>query len=293
MISSRFFHALGYYVPETYLAVFDRERLVVETNASDVTSNADVRPLLPEHIDRLLANVARRRDGRYRAVALRVPTDGVSLVGPYQLFGTRSDDPNDIVPHEHRRELRGLQVFSAWLNHARMDALHTIDIVVQPTGSRRTSATTSSTSWRRWAAASTGRRRCGRAGIRSTDRAPRSATSPASAIYTPAWMRAKYPDLPAVGAFDSATFEPDKWTNIYDVAPFANRLPDDAFWAARQVTAFTDEDIRAIVKVAQYPGPEGRALDRRQPDRAARPHWPHVSCEGAAARRLSPSAAPS
>ena len=31
-------------------------------------------------------------------------------------------------------------------------------------------------------------------------------------LYTPAWMRAKYPDLPAVGAFDSETFEPEKWT---------------------------------------------------------------------------------
>ena len=71
-------------------------------------------------------------------------------------------------------------------------------------------------------------------------------------LYTPAWMRAKYPGLPAVGAFDSKTFEPEKWTNLYDVAPFANRLPDDAFWAARQVAAFTDADIRALVRVAQY-----------------------------------------
>ena len=54
MISSRFFHALGYYVPETYLAVFERERLVVETNATVVTSNAGVRALLPQHIDRFL-----------------------------------------------------------------------------------------------------------------------------------------------------------------------------------------------------------------------------------------------
>src|SRR6476469_5323213 len=31
MISSRFFHALGYHVPETYLIDFKREQLLVET----------------------------------------------------------------------------------------------------------------------------------------------------------------------------------------------------------------------------------------------------------------------
>ena len=37
--------------------------------------------------------------------------------------------------------------------------------------------------------------------------------------------------------------------------PFANRLPDDTFWAARQVMAFTDEEIRAIVQTGQYSKP--------------------------------------
>jgi hypothetical protein len=256
MIGSRFFHALGYYVPETYLVVLDREQLVVETNATDVTSNADVRPLLPEHIDRLLDGVARRRDGRYRAVALRVPTDGVSLVGPYQLFGTRSDDPNDIVPHEHRRELRGLQVFSAWLNHTRMDALHTFDIVVQPPGQPPhirhylfdfTAALGSGITGPKpvWE---------GRDRIYGQNTALRNVAG--LGVYTPAWMRANYPGLPAVGGFDSTTFEPDKWTTLYDVAPFANRLPDDAFWAARQVATFSDEDIRTIVQVAEYSDPK-------------------------------------
>ena len=76
MISSRFFHALGYHVPETYLVVFDREQLVVETNASDITSFGTLRTMVPEDIDRLMASVARRSDGRYRAVALRVPIGG-------------------------------------------------------------------------------------------------------------------------------------------------------------------------------------------------------------------------
>ena len=148
--------------PKMYLTVVDRGRLVIETNATEITSNASVRPLRPEHIDRLLTGVRRNDDGRYRATALKVPTDVVSLVGPYQLFGTRNDDPNDTVPHEHRRDLRGLQVFAAWLNHTRMDALHTFDIVVKPRESLPTSATTCSTSWPRWAAASTARSLCGR-----------------------------------------------------------------------------------------------------------------------------------
>ena len=252
LISSRFFHALGYYVPETYLTLFDREQLAVETNATDITSNAEVRPLRPEHIDRLLRDVARRSDGRYRAVALRVPTDGVSLVGPFQLFGVRSDDPNDIVPHEHRRELRGLQVFSAWLNHTRMDALHTVDIVVQPEGQpphiRHYLFDFSTT----LGSGITGPKPVweGRDSLYGQNTALRNIAS--LGFYVPDWMRAKYPGLPAVGAFDAETFEPEKWTNLYDVAPFANRLPDDAFWAARQVAAFTDADIRAIVQVAQY-----------------------------------------
>ena len=76
------------------------------------------------------------------------------------------------------------------------------------------------------------------------------------------------------------TFEPDKWITVYDVAPFANRLPDDAFWAARQVVAFTDEDIRAIVKVAQYSDPKAESwiadclIDRR--DRIGRTYFSKV-----------------
>ena len=93
-------------------------------------------------------------------------------------------------------------------------------------------------------------------------------------------MRATYPDLPSVGRFESETFEPEKWTPLYDGAPFANRLPDDTFWAARQVMAFSDEDIRAIVQVAQYSDPEAerwiadRLIDRR--DRIGRTYFDGV-----------------
>lgn len=44
--------------------------------------------------------------------------------------GTRNDDPNDIVPHQHRRELRVLQVFGAWTNPVDIKANNTLDTVV-------------------------------------------------------------------------------------------------------------------------------------------------------------------
>ena len=43
------------------------------------------------------------------------------------------------------------------------------------------------------------------------------------------------------------------------IAPFVNRLPDDTFWAAKLVMAFTDEDIRAIVSTGQYSDPAAAA----------------------------------
>ena len=50
-------------------------------------------------------------------------------------------------------------------------------------------------------------------------------------VYTPKWMKATFPDLPAVGRFEAQTFEPAAWQGNYETMPFRNRLPDDEFWA--------------------------------------------------------------
>ncbi|MBM3811326.1 MAG: hypothetical protein FJW20_06785 [Acidimicrobiia bacterium] len=58
-----------------------------------------------------------KRDDKYRGGAsLYLP--GKPL-GPFKYYGTRRDDPNDVTPHEHRRDLRGLSVFCAWLGSKR------------------------------------------------------------------------------------------------------------------------------------------------------------------------------
>jgi len=249
VICSKFFYALGYSVPENYIFNFRREQLVVAPDASFTDSQGKRRPMAERDVIDLLLDVPRLADGSYRAVAsLSVP--GIP-VGPFRYYGTRSDDPNDIVPHEHRRDLRGLRVFSAWLAHEDSKSLNTLDTLIEENGKKFL-------------------RHClidfGTA-LGSQSIGPKSplwgneylfAWKPAAlqfftlGLYVPRWARAKYPNIPAVGRFEAQVFDPERWVPHYYNSAFSNCLPDDAFWAAKQVMAFSDEEIRAIVKTGGY-----------------------------------------
>ena len=70
----------------------------------------------------------------YRVIAGRLLSGKV--IGNFRYDGTRPDDPNDIVPHEHRRELRALRVFGAWTNLTDLKAGNTLDTLVTENGQR-------------------------------------------------------------------------------------------------------------------------------------------------------------
>ena len=80
----------------------------------------------------MLSRSARKEDGTYRVVASKA-LPGTPL-GPFRYHSTRPDDPNDIYDHEHRRELRGLHVFAAWLNHDETRSGNTLDTLVTHKG---------------------------------------------------------------------------------------------------------------------------------------------------------------
>ncbi len=77
----------------------------------------------------MLAKAPRTAGGQYRALASLLISG--KPVGPFKYDGTRGDDPNDLVPHEHRRDLRGLRTLCAWLGHDDSKALNTLDVLVQ------------------------------------------------------------------------------------------------------------------------------------------------------------------
>jgi hypothetical protein len=74
-------------------------------------------------------------------------------------------------------------------------------------------------------------------------------------FYAPAWMRADYPDIPAIGNFDYETFDPERWHSNYQNPAFQLRTLGDTYWAAQKVMAFTEGDIRAVVATGQYSDP--------------------------------------
>lgn len=253
VIGSKFFHALGYYVPENYLVTFSRSRLVIGPKANLTDSTGTVRPMTPMDVDEVLLKAPSSSDGEFR-VAASLFLDG-DPVGPFKYYGVRRDDPNDVIPHEHRRDLRGLFVFAAWLGHDDSRAINTLDTMVEEGGRRYLrhhlidfGSILGSASYKANSA------RSGNESLFAWKPAALEVLS--LGLYAPAWTRAKFPDLPSVGRFESQVFSPEKYRTEYPNPAFENHLPDDAFWAAKQVMAFSDEQIREIVRTGLYSDPK-------------------------------------
>ena len=251
VIVCKFFYALGYNVPENYLFTFNRHQIRLGPTATVKTAEGKRRRMTHRDLSELFLRVPRKHGGRYRAVAsLYLKGENV---GEFRYHGTRADDPNDIVPHEHRRDLRGLGVFSAWLGHDDSRPVNSLDMLVEEHsrkfikhylidfGSTLGSASTGPNS--------------PRSGNYLFGWKPAAAEFFSAGLYVPRWARARYPNIPAVGRFESEVFDPEAWVPEYRNPAFKNRLPDDAFWAAKQVMAFTDEQIRALVQTGQYSDP--------------------------------------
>jgi hypothetical protein len=207
-------------------------------------------------LDILLAGAARQADGSYRAIASRLP-DGVVL-GPFKFSGVRRDDPNDIHPHQHRRELRGLRLVFAWLNHDDVASVETQD-VLEADGDRRVvrhylidfGSTLGS---------GTARPGSARAGNEYAWVArSKLLTAMTFGFWVRPWDRVRYPDVPAIGHYEAASFDAQKWMPRYRNAAFDQMRPDDAFWAARRIMGISDTAIQAAVRAAQYSDPRAEA----------------------------------
>jgi hypothetical protein len=257
VVANKIFWALGYWQIENHLTVIRPETLEIAETATFTPLSGVRRRMTRSDLNAILKRAHRSPDGSYRAVAAR-GVQGRPIEGFYY-YGTRSDDPNDIVPHEHRRELRALKVFGAWTNLVDMKAGNTLDTVItengrgvvrhylQDVGSTfGTGATAPHDFFEGWDYLYDGNLALKRLVT--------------FGFFLESWHTANYKYHPAIGRFEGDAFDPLTWKPRAPTAAFLRARADDTFWAARRVVAFSNEMIHAIAATGHYSDPAATRL---------------------------------
>ena len=252
-IASRVYHALGYYAPCDSVVYFRPSLLALKPGLT-VTNNQGVkRPFDRARLDDLLAH-ASHRNGLVRMVA-SAWLPGKPL-GPYKYDGRRSDDPNDIIPHEDRRELRGARLVAAWLAHFDSREQNTMDVFLpidpgKPKGKgyvRHYIIDLGDCFGSVWAADGISRR-LNHAYLLDTSYMAEDFVT-LGAIERP-WERA-HMATKRFGYFSARDFEPDIWRGEYPNPAFGRMTEGDGAWLARILARFDEPLVRAAVAQGKY-----------------------------------------
>ncbi len=249
LVANKIFWALGYWQAENYLVRIRPDQLVIAESATFTPPSGKRRRLKSGDLDDVFRRSDRGADGSYRAVASRALPGRV--LGGFRYYGTRPDDPNDLVPHEHRRELRALKVFGAWTNLVDMKAGNTLDSLITENGKgvvRHYLQDVGST----FGTGANGPREYDEGWEYLFDGRLTRNRLLTMGLWLEPWQKVKYVETPAIGRFEGEAFVPEAWKPRVPTAAFLRARVDDSFWAARRVMAFSDEMIHAVVATGHY-----------------------------------------
>jgi hypothetical protein len=252
VIGSRLLWAAGYNVTDESISSFQLEDLDVASDATYTDAHGRKQPFTQAYLKQVLSRVDRRADGSYSCLASHY-LKGKPL-GPYEYRGRRRDDPEDLIPHELHRELRGLWAICAWLNHADSRGPNSLDMWVTENGRHFVrhylldynailgSGNTGPHAYQ------TGSQYYVDFGVMGPHLA-----SLGSAPFS--WEHSVDPRMSSVGFVESQVFDPGSWRPDYPNPAFDERTPRDVRWGVRIIAGFTDDHIRAAVAAAHYTDP--------------------------------------
>lgn len=257
VVSSKILYAAGYHVPQNSVVYFLPHRLIVGHNVPYPDGQGGQRDMTQADLDALLATIAKHDDGRIRCLASK-RIDGTPI-GIFEFQGRRSDDPNDRVEHQHRRELRGLRVISSWINDVDRRAANTLNIFVDQQNGK---------GYVKHYLIDMG------ASLGSSSVKPRTPKSGneyfvdlrhiipstlAFGLYRKPWEEPLPMQYPSIGYLESEVFHPARWVTNYPNPAFQRCTARDGYWGAKIVMSFTNEDIEACVKSGQLTNPNAEA----------------------------------
>ena len=252
-LGSKFFYALGYNTPQNYIVNFNPDNLEIAEGVMMVGEAGREVQMTQFDVTQILERVPQQEDGSIRVLASRLLPG--KPIGGFRYHGTRSDDPNDIVRHEHRRDLRGLYVFASWLGHDDSRSINTLDMLIEEQGKQFVRHHL--IDFGSLLGSASEEPNSPRGGNQYVYDFRRALIQIATiGFYVPVWYRWDYKDYPSIGRFEYEFYEPDEWVPEYKNPAFENRLPDDTYWAAKKVMAFSNEALQALVKAADYSNPD-------------------------------------
>jgi hypothetical protein len=256
MLGERFFHAAGYNVPGAYSLDLRPQDLLLDPKATFLLFDVEKRPLAEVRVQELLSQAAHDAEGRLRVVA--TPWVEGKILGGFDMIGQRSDDPNDRIPHEHRRSLRATWVLFGWLQELDPGSINTLDTYVTEAG--RHFVRHYIIDFGAIIGSFTIRPKGVHEGTEYVIEVGRTLEAFASlGLYRrpfqddrSAW-REQVTDLPSAGWFPAEDFDPEEYRPRIKVPAHMRRTARDLYWGAKVVTSFTDAQIDAVVTTARMP----------------------------------------
>lgn len=263
-IAARLYHAAGFWAPCDSV-VYLKPSILKLSPGLTVTDNSGVaRPFDQAALDGVLAKASKRGD-RVRMVASRwLP--GRAL-GPFRYEGTREDDPNDVIPHQDRRDLRGGRLLAAWLNHFDSREQNSMDVWLAEDPKDKDASPGHvrhyyidlgdcfGSEWE-WEEIS---KRLGHAFYFDAEYALLDFVT--LGIPERPWDRASHdPQGDIFGFFSDRDFRPEAWRGGYPNPAFGRMTELDGAWAARALARFTPELIEAAVRTGDFTAPRHTAF---------------------------------
>jgi hypothetical protein len=216
IIAARLLRAAGYHTLPGSIDRVTRAELNVAADGKKLGEFGGEGGLSAKDLDRFFATP----ECRVAAFALPAGT----WLGGARERGTRPDDANDRIPHENRRSLRGLFVLCEWLDHARIDEVHTLDLFIEDG------------KFVRHYLAQLGSTLGATAGDNATTTAPGTSAG----------------DMAAPAAFAAPGFDPLAWHARQPYAPFESLTPGDILWGVGRLMSIPASAIDEAVAAAQY-----------------------------------------
>ncbi len=254
VVGSILFWAAGYHVPCNQIVFFRKDILTLDENAT-VKVLGEKLPLTWERLAPIFK--LPQTDGTFRAMASRFLPG--QPMGPWRYHSVRDDDPNDIVPHDDRRELRGAYVLVSWISHVDSREQNSLSTWIATEGGGgagyvRHNYLDFGDGFGSWAEFTGIPERYGHTYLFDATYVLQDLVTFA-AIPRP-WRDAELgPTGEVLGYYNVKDFEPDKFRTGYQNPAFIRASERDKAWMTRIIARITPESLTAALQRAQVRDP--------------------------------------